>query len=631
MNKFTTNNVQIKWIDVLQGRNDRIQVWTKLEAYRNFSSNIKQYSNTQDGKTDPFKILSFIYNKLCCDTIATQFLSSKFYLFQSQQQSYELSKQNKKINKMQLTKVIDFSSNDYIAVHNEIENTFLDAITKCFTDFTEISSPILSRDQILHLVNIYKTKLKSHYEFTKQLFAFDKKMQESRNSHLLLSHYYDRLLFYQYLAQSRIRYNHNFAYWGVINTCSIYGKGQGRTRSQSSSYFGYCTTIQTLMKKTKDLRDNLDSAIYLRLKDEKKIVCCVDNNQKGNKLKFQRFGKSNKFMKVTGSVIIQYKYCHPNCGYIKDKVEITYFCQAIPSPYLFPHFEKLIDFRLKRISSYNLNRVISDMTTVNKQNRMLHIYPNVNTENVDFTGKRTEAYISICKTVALSDMVRKTCSGSYISTSSSFKFVNFSPDKWKSSQTKNFLVYFHKLKEKILNKKTSLFQYNTVLCWNPSATNISKVIVPRIFLYDKITTDGYGKVIIELLTKHGIITKTNSDKDCFRWILSPNWEKKTMVLCLDGLSLDRHRSFLNKLCNLPMNFSNSYKQSLIFQKALSRVIQISGLLHTTFHMLQAIYSIYKLVMQCTQNCLGWRKINMSKVSDKLLSIHYTGGFDDSLF
>ena len=84
MNKFTTNNVQIKWIDVLQGRNDRIQVWTKLEAYRNFSSNIKQYSNTQDGKTDPFKILSFIYNKLCCDTIATQFLSSKFYLFQSQ-------------------------------------------------------------------------------------------------------------------------------------------------------------------------------------------------------------------------------------------------------------------------------------------------------------------------------------------------------------------------------------------------------------------------------------------------------------------------------------------------------------------------------------------------------------------
>ena len=135
-----------------------------------------------------------------------------------------------------------------------------------FLYFTKIHSPILSCEQILHLVNIYKTKLKSHYKFTKELSAFDRKIKEAWNNHLLLSHYYDRLLFYQYLAQSRISFNHIFALWGVINTCSIYGKGQKCNRFQSSLFFGYSTTIQTMMRKIKALCGNLDSAIHLRLK-----------------------------------------------------------------------------------------------------------------------------------------------------------------------------------------------------------------------------------------------------------------------------------------------------------------------------------------------------------------------------
>ena len=63
------------------------------------------------------------------------------------------------------------------------------------------------------------------------------------------------------------------------------------------------------------------------------------------------------------------------------------------------------------------------------------------------------------------------------------------------------------LKFYFLNNKTLRFQNYVVHQWNPSAKTVSKVIVPRVFLHDEVTTDGYGKCIIELLTKFGIITK----------------------------------------------------------------------------------------------------------------------------
>lgn len=69
---------------------------------------------------------------------------------------------------------------------------------------------------------------------------------------------------------------------------------------------------------------------------------------------------------------------------------------------------------------------------------------------------------------------------------------------------------------------------------------------------------------------------------------------------MDGLSLDRHRSFQTKLTNLPLNFTDSFKQSLVFQKALSRVIEISGPLHMAFHMLQCVYIIYSGMLKLLQ-------------------------------
>lgn len=58
-------------------------------------------------------------------------------------------------------------------------------------------------------------------------------------------------------------------------------------------------------------------------------------------------------------------------------------------------------------------------------------------------------------------------------------------------------------------------------------------------------------------------------------------------LYLDGLSLDRYRSFERKLVNLPFPYAKKFRQALVFQKALSRLLPISSPLYIAFHMLQS--------------------------------------------
>ena len=92
----------------------------------------------------------------------------------------------------------------------------------------------------------------------------------------------------------------------------------------------------------------------------------------------------------------------------------------------------------------------------------------------------------------------------------------------------------------------------------------------------------------------------NSAVDNATWQLGQEWDKKILYLCMDGLSLDRHRSFQRKLTNLPFSFDKAFRQCLIFQKAFSKVVEISGPLHIAFHMLQSIYIVYKDMMNCAQ-------------------------------
>ena len=50
----------------------------------------------------------------------------------------------------------------------------------------------------------------------------------------------------------------------------------------------------------------MDECILLRQKKELNVATCIDNNQKGFGLKNQRFGNSNKFVKVSGYVFMNF-------------------------------------------------------------------------------------------------------------------------------------------------------------------------------------------------------------------------------------------------------------------------------------------------------------------------------------
>ena len=261
---FTTS-IDVKWIDILTAGSQGIQLWTDLPSIRDFQHTIVEWSKQVNSDSEELKILSYLFEEISCDTVATMSLLSRFYLVQNNKKKQELQQRSNSTNNSILSQVMTLNNALYSVVNNEIESTFEKAVKLCYTDFCELSSPIIDRNEIMRLVTLYKTKLHHHYLINKHLYGFDKKENMQKNKHLALTGFYDRLLFYQYLTYSRIKFNHNFTYWGIINTCAIYGRGSGKNRYQSASFFGHATTLNTLMSKTKFFRDNHDSNIHIRL------------------------------------------------------------------------------------------------------------------------------------------------------------------------------------------------------------------------------------------------------------------------------------------------------------------------------------------------------------------------------
>ena len=64
-----------------------------------------------------------------------------------------------------------------------------------------------------------------------------------------------------------------------------------------------------------------------------------------------------------------------------------------------------------------------------------------------------------------------------------------------------------------------------------------------------------------------------------------------------------------------MSFTEEFKQAVEFQKVFGRVIELSGPLHMSFHMLQCVYNLYGGLLRSAQKCLDWKKIKPAKVSD----------------
>lgn len=114
-----------------------------------------------------------------------------------------------------------------------IDGKFKVALKKGYTDFNVITQPLLSRLEIISIIDEFKSKLSDYFKAQMTLFGFDKKESEARNKHLKDSAYYSRLVLYQYMIQNRIRFNHRFPFWVTTNTAAAYAKGNNYSSIQS--------------------------------------------------------------------------------------------------------------------------------------------------------------------------------------------------------------------------------------------------------------------------------------------------------------------------------------------------------------------------------------------------------------
>ena len=98
---------------------------------------------------------------------------------------------------------IEMHGQVYEELLNKCDNVFALAIKKPYCDFVVIGSPIISRDTISSLVDLYITSIPTHFDTFFNLLGFKFKSNVTRNKHLTQNGYYKRQFFYNMLTMSR--------------------------------------------------------------------------------------------------------------------------------------------------------------------------------------------------------------------------------------------------------------------------------------------------------------------------------------------------------------------------------------------------------------------------------------------
>lgn len=135
---------------------------------------------------------------------------------------------------------------------------------------------------------------------------------------------------------------------------------------------------------------------------------------------------------------------------------------------------------------------------------------------------------------------------------------------------------------------------------------------------DETTNKGAGIVLLTQLIMFGILKPLSHDGtqgDPKHLELEDGWEKRTMMFVGDGLTMARIKSFDDLLSSSRMEYTMKHEKAAILQKALSRVVVVTGNLHGCFHCLSPVYSLfYGALIQPIQAVLKWKCIQGSDIT-----------------
>jgi hypothetical protein len=98
--------------------------------------------------------------------------------------------------------------------------------------------------------------------------------------------------------------------------------------------------------------------------------------------------------------------------------------------------------------------------------------------------------------------------------------------------------------------------------------------------------------------------------------LTANYDSRWQITVGNGLSQMRMRQYQDMVDNASINFRQHYRQSIVFSKAINRVVMVPGDLHGGgFHFLAVTFLLYYGgFLQPIQFALGWNRIRGSDVT-----------------
>jgi hypothetical protein len=132
------------------------------------------------------------------------------------------------------------------------------------------------------------------------------------------------------------------------------------------------------------------------------------------------------------------------------------------------------------------------------------------------------------------------------------------------------------------------FQREVVRTWFPEMEEETLTFLHSVSVFTEKTTEGTGKVLVELLLDAGLLYVDNKDKIQ----LADDWEERVVFMCGDAYSVNNGYRFASLTETSVGRYSDSYEMNMNISKALSRMLWFPGDLHVEFHMCKAIYVMY---------------------------------------
>ena len=482
----------LPWKVVLDGTVGGIQVWRRSNEYRNVFPNYANRIKTARGIQ---ALTNRLFGEVYGDRIQALHILDCHNRATVTMQNRQIKEYNIKILSL---KQVTFDGDDYNTLLRTCDESFEEAIKLCYTDFVVIGGPIVSRDRIQKLVNLYKSIMPHHYNAFYKMLGFDKKVGKTQNVMVAKSGYYDRLVFYNFLAMARQRNNKVMVSWAMISAGANYGRGIGEMVNRRATFLGASSTTRTFLRKVMPYGQSMESNITKTLSFVNKTVWALDNNQSGNPVKHQRWGSSNNFVKVTGRTCRECIECTTDIGDEREKrVMISYVDQAVVNPIGFSIFEKDVT---------DMGNLLSVKDSLLRRNKY-----NGTAAKIDITGLRISTYI---KLIRIANTISKTLSPlltGYIKSKDKYKVWNCQPNEFQTEERNMISKILHSESDDL--KCYAHFQSSVVNEWNPKASNATAFIIPPVSLRDEIKTDGYGMAMIELLCLSGILIKVIVDGD----------------------------------------------------------------------------------------------------------------------